>query len=194
MQVLLWKKVEKKLKQIEKKLIINWRRKKVGTKIEKMLRKSWKSWENIENIARGTTDPGYWVYNLNHVSDWNWFEIILAEKLNSSYGLNTLGPLCLWQCFFIFFQLLFNFCSTFCQLFVNFFFQLFFNFFQFFFNFFLNFFTTFSQCFFLTSFCQRFFLLFFSSFLIFFQLFFSLPLALVSTLASRWRHLHCHIA
>ena len=21
------------------------------------------------NIARGTTDPGYWVYNLNHVSD-----------------------------------------------------------------------------------------------------------------------------
>ena len=26
------------------------------------------------NIARGTTDPGYWVYNLNHVSDWNLFE------------------------------------------------------------------------------------------------------------------------
>ena len=23
---------------------------------------------------------GYWVYNLNHVSDWNQFEIILAEK------------------------------------------------------------------------------------------------------------------
>ena len=38
------------------------------------------------NIARGTTDPGYWVYNLNHVSDWNWFEIILAEKVYSSYG------------------------------------------------------------------------------------------------------------
>ena len=53
------------------------------------------------NIARGTTDPGYWVYNLNNVSDWNWFEIILAEKVYSSYGLNTLGPLCLWQCFLI---------------------------------------------------------------------------------------------
>ena len=51
-----------------------------------------------QNIARGTTDPGYWVYNLNHVSDWNKFEIILAEKDHSSYGLNTLGPLCLWQC------------------------------------------------------------------------------------------------
>ena len=28
------------------------------------------------NIARGTTDPGYWVYNLNHFSDWNEFEIV----------------------------------------------------------------------------------------------------------------------
>ena len=55
----------------------------------------------MTNIARGTTDPGYWVYNLNHVSDWNWFEIILAEKVYSSYGLNTLGPLCLWQCFLV---------------------------------------------------------------------------------------------
>ena len=51
------------------------------------------------NIARGTTDPGYWVYNLNHFSEWNKFEIIMAEKDHSSYGLNTLGPLCLWQCF-----------------------------------------------------------------------------------------------
>ena len=33
------------------------------------------------------------------VSDWNQFEIILTEKDHSSYGLNTLGPLCLWQCF-----------------------------------------------------------------------------------------------
>ena len=55
-----------------------------------------------KNIAWGTTDPGYWVYNLNHVSDWNQFEIILAEKDHSSYGLNTLGPLCLWQCFLLF--------------------------------------------------------------------------------------------
>ena len=60
------------------------------------------TWNWIKNIARGTTDPGYWVYNLNHVSDWNWFEIILAEKVYSSHGLNTLGPLCLWQCFFFF--------------------------------------------------------------------------------------------
>ena len=48
----------------------------------------------IKNIARGTADPGYWVYNLNHV-----FEIILAEQNHQSYGLNTLGQLCLWQCF-----------------------------------------------------------------------------------------------
>ena len=27
-------------------------------------------------------------------------KIILAEKDYSSYGLNTLGPLCLWQCFY----------------------------------------------------------------------------------------------
>ena len=32
------------------------------------------------NIARGTTDPGYWVYNLNHFFDWNKFAIILTEK------------------------------------------------------------------------------------------------------------------
>ena len=62
------------------------------------------------NINRGTTDPGYWVYNLNHVFDWNKFEIILAEKDHSSYGLNTLGPLCLWQCFF---STSVNFFSTF---------------------------------------------------------------------------------
>ena len=36
--------------------------------------------------------------------------MILAEKNHSSYGLNTLGPLCLWQCFF-------NFFLTFSQLF-----------------------------------------------------------------------------
>ena len=32
-------------------------------------------------------------------SDWYQFKMILAEKDFSSYGLNTLGPLCLWQCF-----------------------------------------------------------------------------------------------
>ena len=34
----------------------------------------------VKNIARGTTDPGYWVYNSNKFSDWNQFDIILAEK------------------------------------------------------------------------------------------------------------------
>ena len=82
----------------------------------------------LRNIARGTTDPGYWVYNLNHVSDWNQFANILAEKDHSSYGLNTLGPLCLWQCFKTFF-------STF-----SYFFQLFFNFFHLFSTFFQPFF------------------------------------------------------
>ena len=63
---------------------------------------SWKpDWRHMIlkiNIARGTTDPGYWVYNLNHVSDWNQFESISDEKVYSSFELNTLGPLCLWQC------------------------------------------------------------------------------------------------
>ena len=52
-----------------------------------------------KNIARGTTDPGYWVYYLNNFSDWNQFEMILDEKDYLSFELNTLGPLCLWQCF-----------------------------------------------------------------------------------------------
>ena len=51
------------------------------------------------NIARGTTDPGYWVYGLNNFSDWNQFEIISAEKDYSSFELDTPGPLWLWQCF-----------------------------------------------------------------------------------------------
>ena len=49
------------------------------------------------NIARGTTDPGNWVCNLSNFSEQ--IRIISAEKDYSSYGLNTLGPLCLWQCF-----------------------------------------------------------------------------------------------
>ena len=31
----------------------------------------------------------------------NQFANILAEKDHSSYGHNTLGPLCLWQCFLV---------------------------------------------------------------------------------------------
>ena len=34
-----------------------------------------------ENIARGTTDPGYWVYNLNKFYNWNLFDIILAKGI-----------------------------------------------------------------------------------------------------------------
>ena len=52
----------------------------------------------LPNIARGTTDPGYWVRNLSNLSAKivpNWF----SSKYYSSYRLNTLGPLCLWQCF-----------------------------------------------------------------------------------------------
>ena len=29
-----------------------------------------------------------------------WIQIQFSQKYNSSYRLNTLGPLCLWQCFF----------------------------------------------------------------------------------------------
>ena len=32
----------------------------------------------FSNIARGTTDPGYWVFSLNNVSDWNQFEISIS--------------------------------------------------------------------------------------------------------------------
>ena len=39
------------------------------------------SWKQVENIARGTTDPGHWVYDLNNLSDWNQSEIILASEI-----------------------------------------------------------------------------------------------------------------
>ena len=42
------------------------------------------------NIARGTTDPGYWVFNLNYLVDHIKFVCILD---NSSFRLNCLGPL-----------------------------------------------------------------------------------------------------
>ena len=32
------------------------------------------------NIARGTTDPGYRIYNLNKFSGWNQFDIILTKR------------------------------------------------------------------------------------------------------------------
>ena len=34
-----------------------------------------------ENIARGTTDPGYWVYNLNYPFDYIEFVFNLAEEV-----------------------------------------------------------------------------------------------------------------
>ena len=50
----------------------------------------------LQNIARGTMDPGYGVRcDLNHFYDRKLF-----EKDHPSYGLNTLGPFCGWQCFF----------------------------------------------------------------------------------------------
>ena len=53
------------------------------------------------NIARGTTDPGYWVYNLNYLFDNIEFIFILAAEIFSSFRLNSICPLCLWQCFFV---------------------------------------------------------------------------------------------
>ena len=51
------------------------------------------------NIARGTTDPGYWVQDLNKLFPLKLFQINFSHKHDSSYRLNALGPLCLWQCF-----------------------------------------------------------------------------------------------
>ena len=45
----------------------NWKKKKSKKKIQKSGEKIQKSWKKWKNIARGTTDPGYWVRNLNHL-------------------------------------------------------------------------------------------------------------------------------
>ena len=57
--------------------------------------------KTLQCTARGTTDSVYKGYDLHHFSDWNQFKIILAEKDDPSYRLNTLGPFCLWQCYSI---------------------------------------------------------------------------------------------
>ena len=44
-----------------------------------------------QNIARGTTDPGYWVFSLNYLVDLLEFVSFLD---NLSFRLNCLGPLC----------------------------------------------------------------------------------------------------
>ena len=117
----IWEKIEKEKKILrhvfwengEKNIRKNWEscekvekklRKKNWEKVEKKLRKSWKKVEKkLRNIARGTTDPGYWVRNLNDLFQPKLFQIELSQKHDSSYRLNTLGPLCLWQCFSTFF-------------------------------------------------------------------------------------------
>ena len=54
---------------------------------------------NKLNIARGTMDPVYWIRKLNILFLLKLFQISFSQKCDSSYRLNTLGPLCLWQCF-----------------------------------------------------------------------------------------------
>ena len=51
----------------------------------------WKPTHPILNIARDTTDPGYWVSDLNYLVDQIEFVTILD---NSSFRLNYLGLLC----------------------------------------------------------------------------------------------------
>ena len=58
------------------------------------------------NIAKGTTDTGYWIFNLNFLFNWIW--ILLSCRGNSSYGLNSLWvrwyfqkwPYQYWYCHF----------------------------------------------------------------------------------------------
>ena len=50
---------------------------KVPEKNPKKYQKVPKGTKKNQNIARGTTDPGYWVYNLNQISDWSQFENII---------------------------------------------------------------------------------------------------------------------
>ena len=82
--------------------------------ITKEQKEDWK-WIFLQNIARGTTDPGYWVQNLNNLFQLKSFKIDFIQETYPSHRLNTLGPLCLWQCF----QLIFNFLSSFLQVFVQ---------------------------------------------------------------------------
>ena len=100
-----------------------------------------------KNIARGTTDPGYCVCNLNDLFQPKRNQITFIQKHDSSYRLNTLGPLCLWQCFYNFFfqffltifsKLFLIVFSTFFSKTSNFFSLIFWQCFFHFFNFFLK--------------------------------------------------------
>ena len=60
-------------------------------------------WRHL--VAKFITKASNTIYNqckqrqlVAKFTDLNHFEMILAEKDFSSHGLNTLGPLCLWQC------------------------------------------------------------------------------------------------
>ena len=47
-------------------------------------------WQWIVTLDSIRNSCDVWVYNLNQISDWNQFEIILAEKDYTSYGFNTI--------------------------------------------------------------------------------------------------------
>ena len=55
----------------------------------------------------------YWVFNFNFLFNWNC--ILFSCRDNSSYKLNILGPLCLWQSFYISHIVYEHFCADFCQ-------------------------------------------------------------------------------
>ena len=54
------------------------------------------------NIARGTTDPGYRVYNFNYLVDW--IEFVFIQAAGMTQVLDSIPWLCLWQCFTIFLE------------------------------------------------------------------------------------------
>ena len=54
---------------------------------------SWKGQYLKKNIARGTTDPGYWVYNLNYLLDLNW----ICSYSSNILVIQVLDSIC-WVC------------------------------------------------------------------------------------------------
>ena len=51
----------------------------IGPNHTKEKKKAIKTTTKQPNIARGTTDPGYWVFSLNYISDWDQFEISISQ-------------------------------------------------------------------------------------------------------------------
>ena len=102
-----WKKVEKKLKKSKEKLKKskeklkkNWKKneKKLKTSKEKLNKIETKRWKNVEEILK-TLPEAQRTQGIDSVS---W--VISKVEMKTScrdylrYGVNTLGPLCLWQC------------------------------------------------------------------------------------------------